>query len=183
MANYIWHKVVCTKDDLDAYFIDNDPFDGNPSIGESYISFNRLFGVKSLDEYREKVDYNTISYGHGFSWSKCENGLYEIKFCTRWNYPILAIIKAIELCHDLVWYSFDEAYEGVSRFFWDKTENKVTEYGFDPGFAFDVWEQENEYLWNVTQSPDDPMWLYLKNATVDWHPRREDNLITKYLKT
>ena len=54
MANYIVNKIVCTEEILNEYFLDYYPIDENESLREPYISFNKLFGVKSLNEYKEK---------------------------------------------------------------------------------------------------------------------------------
>ena len=66
MANYIVNKIVCTEEILNEYFLDYYPIDENESLREPYISFNKLFGVKSLSEYKEK--YGTyIYYGNGLN--------------------------------------------------------------------------------------------------------------------
>ena len=60
MSNYVWHKVICRKEVLDQYFIGSDPFGDGRLMDHYYISFNKLFGVKSLNEYSEPV-WNLLS--------------------------------------------------------------------------------------------------------------------------
>ena len=119
MSNYVWNKVVCGQNTLDMYFIDAQPLGQKKPSEKSYISFNKLFGTQSLTEYREKIGVH-ISYGFGFSWTERDDGLYEIKFATRWEYPIQAIIRALELDHEAQWFAVEEACVYVSKFYWDK---------------------------------------------------------------
>lgn len=65
MSNYVVNKIVCTEKILNEYFIDYYPIDENEKLDEPYISFNKLFGVKSLNKYDEKYG-ESIYYGWGF---------------------------------------------------------------------------------------------------------------------
>ena len=84
MANYVSNKVVCSKDFLDTYLFDFFPCGPDNPMSEPYISFNKLFGLRSLSEYQEKIGVH-IYYGFDFSWAKRDDGRYEVKFCTRWE--------------------------------------------------------------------------------------------------
>ena len=118
MSNYVWHRVICRKEILDLYFIDTDPLGDGTPVEQPYISFNKLFGVKSLNEYSEKYGVH-ISYGYGCSWAIQPDGSCDIKFCTRWQYPIRAIIRALELSHDIVWFAVEENHIYASKFYWN----------------------------------------------------------------
>ena len=65
MANYVVNKIVCTEEILNEYFIDYYPIEQNEKLEEPYISFNKLFGVKSLNEYAQKYG-EYIYYGWSF---------------------------------------------------------------------------------------------------------------------
>ena len=58
MANYVSNMVVCSKAFYEKYFFDTNPFgDGNVSEyikTHPYITFNKLYGVNSLNEYENK---------------------------------------------------------------------------------------------------------------------------------
>jgi len=60
MSNYIWHRVTCQKKALNQFLIDTDPLGDGTPVEQPYISFNKLFGVKSLDEYSEKYGVHFI---------------------------------------------------------------------------------------------------------------------------
>lgn len=115
MANYVSNKVVCSKDFLDTYLFDFFPCGPDNPMSEPYISFNKLFGLRSLSEYQEKIGVH-IYYGFDFSWAKRDDGRYEVKFCTRWEYPIQAILKALELSHEVEWFAVEESCVFVSKF-------------------------------------------------------------------
>lgn len=73
-----------------------------------------MFGVKSINEYKEQFS-TSIYYGYGFSYRKNDKGMIEIKFLTRWLYPINAIVKAIKMFKsDIVWYGCEDFYETLS---------------------------------------------------------------------
>ena len=40
MANYVLNKIICTKEILRKYFVDNHPIDDKDLLKEPYISFN-----------------------------------------------------------------------------------------------------------------------------------------------
>lgn len=69
MANYVANKIICTEEILNEYFIDYYPLDENEKLEEPYISFNKLFGVKSLNEYIEKYEV-CIYYNIIVKWEK-----------------------------------------------------------------------------------------------------------------
>ena len=179
MSNYVWNKVVCSKETLEKYFIDYDPFgDGSPRE-EPYISFNQLFSVRSLNEHSEKYGVH-ISYGYSFSWMQQGDGTYEIKFCTRWEYPIRAILRAIELAHDTVWYAVEENHIYVSRFYWD---NGVKEDILRIEEAFDDWEEDKENFIDSLKDPDDSVWYFLPTLKEPWQDWPSTDNFRRYLDT
>lgn len=164
MSNYVWNKVVCPKNILDKYFIDPDPFGDGIPLEHPYISFNKLFDVKSLNEYSDKIGVH-ISYGYSFSWDEQEDGLYEIKFCTRWQYPIKAIIRTVELSHDTVWYAVEENHIYVSKFYWDSGVKEDVLFIEDD---FDKWLDKNMDYYFSLEDPDDGVWHFLSCAAEQW---------------
>lgn len=115
MANYVVNKIVCTEEILNEYFIDYYPID--EKLEEPYITFNKLLGEKSLNKYNEKYG-ESIYYGFGVSYEKNIEGLMEIKFLTKWLYPICAIVKAVEMFKEkLIWYACEENKIYLSKFF------------------------------------------------------------------
>lgn len=177
MSNYVWHKVICRKQVLNQYFIDPDPFGDGTPLKQPYISFNRLFGVKSLNEYSEKYGVH-ISYSFSFSWEEQPDGLYEIKFCTRWEYPIRAILRALELAHDTIWFAVEENHIYASKFYWAdgvKEDVLFIENGFDQ------WLDENDEFDNSPKDPDDGVWYYLPTATGTWQSWESTDGYARYL--
>ena len=164
MSNYVWNKVFCTKEMMEKYFIDPDPFGKKETLEKSYISFNKLYNMKSIYEYADKVDV-PISYGLGTSWRETENGLYELMFCTRWKYPIKAITKSIELSHDTVWMAFEENNIYVSRFYWD---NGVKQDVLLIENEYYSWYDENMEYVDSLKEPDDGVWHFLPYTTEKW---------------
>ena len=179
MANYVVNKIICTEEILNKYFIDYCPIDENEKLEEPYISFNKLFGVKTLNEYAEKYG-EYIYYGYGFSYEKNEEGLIEIKFLTRYLYPISAIVKAVEMFKEnLIWYSCEENKIYLSEFFWNG--KKVQENTlYIENTEYNEWVNENEDYIEAIEYPDDEIWHYdLKNRS-DWRNWESDNLIQRY---
>ena len=128
MANYVYNKIVCKKEVLEKYFLDYIPFYENEVLDEPYITFNKI-----LDYKIPKVGYDhhkehgvIIYYGNGFEYNEIDNGWFEIKFETRWDYPIKPIVKVIELCkEEIIWYAVEENFIYFSKFYWK--DNKVLE--------------------------------------------------------
>lgn len=165
MANYVWNRVVCSKSTLDTYFIDAAPLGQEAPLEEPYISFNKLFGVRSLTEYREKIGVH-IYYGFSFSWTERDDGLYEIKFATRWEYPIQAIIKALELDHEIKWFAVEENCTYVSKFYWN---NGVKEdvMPIDDEAYFE-WREAHMDFEESLEYCDDSLWYYLQTVEECW---------------
>ena len=82
MANYVSNMVVCSKAFYEKYFFDTNPF-GDENVSEyikkhPYITFNKLYGVNSLNEYEDKYGVY-IYYGYGHTIKDIGNNLVEIK--------------------------------------------------------------------------------------------------------
>lgn len=56
MTNYVFHKILCSKNFLDNYLLDYYPLGKDKKIYPPYISFNKLVGVFDLGEYLEHFD-------------------------------------------------------------------------------------------------------------------------------
>ena len=187
MANYVDNKVVCTKEVLEKYFIDYDPFgDGRQlksmtKTGEivnidCYITFNKLFKTK-----KDKEEHGlSIYYGYSFDYKETENGLYEIKFKTKWLYPIKPIIEAIKLCkEDVVWYATEENWIYVSKFYWEN--NKIVEdiLHIENVDSFENWLDDinKEY---PDEFPDYVIWSYEPDKKVGWKRWESEDLLNRY---
>lgn len=178
MANYVWNKVICKKSFFDKYFL--DPYttgeeNNENCINHKYISFNKLFGVKDLNEYSKKYGAY-IYYGTFYTLEELDNNLVEIKFETRWYYPICAIVKAIEIDHDIVWYCIQEQNIYISKFIWK--ENKVIEKTLDlQTDEFDNWYEN--YGEDLRDDTDHEAWHY-ETEDMNWKEEDSNNLIEKY---
>ena len=159
MANFVWNKVICDKEFLDEYFVDYYPLGQGRKLEEPYISFNKLFGVKSLDEYEEIGEH--IYYGFDFDYTEISAGKIEVKFCTKTMYPIEAIKKAIEISHQIEWYAVEENFIYVSRFSWqDGVKEDVT----DIAIGYDQWLEDNMEFDISLEAYDCGLWNYLKTV-------------------
>jgi hypothetical protein len=178
MANYVYNMVVCRAEVLEQYFIDSNPFGDNSPIDSPYITFNRLFSVRSLQDYH--VQYGAyIYYGNGCSWKKRADGLYEIKFCTRWEYPIRAIIRAVELAHDTIWYAVEENHIYVSKFYWDEgVKEDVCLLDED---ELDDWADKNIGHERDISDDDDEVWHYLSEVETVWRNWPSSDHYKRYL--
>ena len=60
MANFVSNRVICKRSFYEKYFYDTNPFGmekSNEYVKEkSYITFNKLYKVKSLNEYIKKYN-------------------------------------------------------------------------------------------------------------------------------
>lgn len=177
MANYVVNKIVCTEEILNEYFIDYYPID--EKLEEPYITFNKLLGAKSLNKYNEKYG-ESIYYGFGVSYEKNIEGLMEIKFLTKWLYPICAIVKAVEMFKGkLIWYACEENKIYLSKFFWNKDrvyENTL----YLENTEYDEWVCNNEDYIEKIEYPDDEIWHYKYENRTDWKVWQVDDLIKRY---
>ena len=175
MSNYVWNKVICDKETLEKYFIDNNPF-GDEIIEKPYITFNKIFGMGSLQDYREKVG-TTIDYGYNFSYYPIDGDKYAILFCTRWNYPIQAIKKLLKLSNKTEWYLVEENYVYISKFCW---ENGVKEKVMWIRDSYDHWFISNEELYLDIKDPDSDVWYYLQAADEEWLDWESNDQFKRY---
>lgn len=171
MANYVYNKMICSKEVLKKYFLDDNPFGDKDEKFKinPYITFNKLFNTK-LDENYTKKYGECICYEDGFEYNNLENDYVEILFNTRWKYPIKAIKKALELCKkDIVWYVVEENLIYVSKFYWnneiiedtlyleDKADfQKFNEKRLEPNSNFWIWEYDFDHQagWNIWKCKD-----------------------------
>lgn len=180
MANYVWNRVICSENTLDKYLIDSYPTGEGRKNDPPYISFNRISGVSSLKEYGENYGVY-ISYGTGFSQTKRTDELVEVKFCTRWEYPIRAILKLLELTHDTVWYAVEENHSYVSKFIW---QGEICEYVAPLGDEYFAWEMANdEFISSIEDSndADDGAWYYLERKNLNWQIWKSCDNFKRYL--
>ena len=171
--------MICQKAFLEQYFIDHDPLGDGIPMEHPYITFNKLFGVHSLNEYSEKYGVH-IYYGYGFSWDELPNGQYEIKFCTRWEYPIRAIIRALNLDHGVEWFAVEENHIYVSKFYWS---NGVKEDILFIEDDFYHWLDENIEFDDSLKDPDEGVWYFLQCAAGTWQHWESNDDFSRYLDT
>lgn len=178
MANYVSNKVLCSKSFFDKYFLDSY------SLGEEsyeychknkYISFNKLFGVKDVNEYYEKYG-EYIYYGFIYEIKEISDEFVEVKFKTKRYYPIKAIIKAIEIDHNVVWNCVEENVIYISRFSWKQN-----------GIIEETLNIENDefYDWynncNIKDASlvDNTIWYY-ESKNNEWIIWKCNDLIARY---
>lgn len=176
MSNYVWNRVVCSKSVLNTYFVDWFPFGRGEIREKPYISFNKLFNIETLAEYEEKVGVH-VYYGFGDSWTGQPDGTYEIKFATRWEYPIQAILRTLELAHDVEWFAVEENHAYVSKFYWD---NGIKEAVMRLEDAYYQWCSENEEFEEVLVNSDDMVWYYLQSVKENWKIWESDDNFERY---
>lgn len=178
MANYVSNKVLCSKSFFDKYFL--DPY----SLGEEnhdyckehkYISFNKLFNVKNVNEYYEKYG-EYIYYGYFYEVKEISDELVEVKFKTEHYYPISAIKKAIEIDHKITWYSVEENIIYISKFSWNKNGIIEEILNIESDEFYDWYDNSNIKLDSLA---DDTVWYY-EPKNYDWVVWNCDDLISKY---
>ena len=164
MSNYVNNMIICRKEIFYKYFLDNVAFGKDSSTLN--ISFNKLFNVKTVEDYYNKIG-TTISYGWVFSYVSCEDKCV-IKFLTRSFYPIEAIIQAIKLSHDLEWYAVNDNNIYLSKFYWD---NEIKEDILYLGDDFDNWIKKHidfdDSLFEENES-DCGVWYFLRYSKHKW---------------
>lgn len=169
MANYVYNKIICTKDFFETYFLDLEAFGDNGVSNSPYITFHKLFGKATYDEY--DLEYSaSVYYGYGLYCEELRGDRMEVKFCTRWEYPIEVIIKALELGKDQIeWFACEENHVYVSRFRWtsDGVEEQILALNDD----YWRWKDENEaFLKKLIGNRycDDEVWYYLPIRNYAW---------------
>lgn len=183
MANYVANMVICSKVSYEKYFLDTNPFGDENVSGyikqHPYITFNKLYGVNKLNEYGDKYGVY-IDYGYGHTIKDIGDNLVVIKFQTRWDYPIYAIKKAIELDHNVVWYVCEEGTSILSKFLWK--DNVVAEEEAVLDDDFYDWYENNEDKCEELEDADDLLWYYDYEGQLNWKKCENDDLIIKYKK-
>lgn len=177
MSNYVWNYVICCKEAAEKYFIDDTSFGEDDLPQKPYITFNKLFGIKTLDNYEKKIGI-TISYGWGFSYNKLKNGMYELKFTTRREYPIKPILKTIELFHDINWYTVEENHIYTSKFYWLNGIKENVMYISD---EFYEWVWENIDFNDALEDYDDGAWYFMPRSREKWKNRESTDNFKRYL--
>lgn len=184
MSNYVSNKVICKKSFFEKYFL--DPYalgkDNYAYCNEhKYISFNKLYEVKDVNEYREKYG-QYVDYSSFYEVKDIENGYVKITFRTRCLYPICAIKKAIEIDHSIIWYALEENVIYISKFIWEK--DKVIEKTLNiENDDFVEWYDKHIYNGNTYDNiddSDDAIWYYDYENRNDWITWPSDDLIKRY---
>jgi len=178
MSNYVYNMIICRKEIFYKYFFDEKAFEKDNKFPT--ISFNKLFNVKSVEEYSDKIG-TTISYGFGFSFISNVDGTCAVKFQTQNFYPIEAILKAVEMFHDLEWYAVEDPnYVYVSHFYWgDKVkENILYVHG-----EYDDWRIRNiDYDDSLFEENDADCgaWYFLRYCSRSWREWECNDLLSRY---
>ena len=178
MANYVYNMIICPIEAFYRYFHDNEPFgDGKQTI---FVSFNKLFDVQNVGEYIDKIG-TPISYGNGVSFTWQSTNRCVLKFQTRNNYPIEAIIKAIELSHDIEWFSVEENQIYVSKFSWKG--DHVKEYVLHIENEYDTWITKytdfDDALFEDNEA-DCGVWYFLRYCKNEWREWQSEDGFSRY---
>lgn len=181
MANYVSNRIVCSIEIFEKYFLDLNPFGTETCLDSPYITFRKLFDCETYYDY-DSLYIASVYNGFGFHWERIAEDKMEIKFCTRWQYPIEVIIRAFELCREeLVWYACEENHAYVSRFCW--RNNKIEEHVLPLGTAYYEWDAENEKNIEEIMSErdcDDPVWYFLPTTFMKWKNWPGENNFSRY---
>ena len=176
--NYVYNKVICTKETMDRYFIDTDPFGDGTRLNETYITFNKLLDTVSITE-TEKLERGHISYAHGNICTRREDGLWEILFLTLRDYPIKAIVSTIQRTRDTIWYVYEENCIYMSKFYW---EEGVKESVLYIEAEYDEWYEANIEFIDSLEAPDNGVWHFYPLAKEKWRRWEGSDLIPRYAK-
>lgn len=178
MANYVYNRIICSKETMYKYFIDYNPFNDKKEKFKihPYITFNKLYNVKDLNEYYIKYGTN-IYYGYGFAYREIENNVYEIKFVTLKYYPIMAIIKLFEMDCTAIWYAVEENRIYVSKFFWEENELKEGILYLETEEFYNFQEKTNKIKYS---DYDIEVWQYTTMSKRDWKIEKTHNLKERY---
>lgn len=184
MANYVYNKIVCSESFLNEYLIDYYPIRKEERLNKPYISLRKVLGLESIADISYENNGAPFSYGHGFSYEKRKDGLYEVKILTRWYYPIVSIIKSIEIDNTVKWYSFEENRVYISKFEYSYKEKRVVESVLNVGEDFEKYLAyvldygiEEEY-----KNCDDWLWhfKFSEENWVLWESKSNEELIKRY---
>ena len=178
MSYSVYNKVICSENFLKNYLIDPYPLGKDEKVSSEYLSFNRICGAKDIDEYSDKYGAY-MYYGRGHSYKRLEDGNFEVLFATYDWYPICAIVKAIEIDHNVIWYAVGEEIIYMSKFSWDG--KKVIEMTYDlESDDYCEWEDAN---WDQLKDLDDCdciAWHYDTEKYDMWVCWDSDDLIERY---
>ncbi|HGC8953126.1 TPA: hypothetical protein ACG5KU_002294 [Streptococcus agalactiae] len=176
LASYVYQQIICSESFLKDYLFDYYPLGEAENRESPYITFNKLVGVKSLNEYAQNFGAY-IYYGYGFTYKKRSDGKFIVKFATRWEYPISAIQKAIEIDNTVEWYAVEESCIYVSRFYYeDKLLESVTTLQDD----FVEWAQKHIDFEDGLSDDDHIVWYYLLQCELPWVPISEKLDLPKF---
>lgn len=160
------------------FFIDHYPIHQDKHIDTPYITFNKIVGVNSLNEYREEFG-ECIYYGRGFSYDDLSDGRVVLKFTTKWEYPIAAIKRALTLDRSIEWYAVEENNIYVSKFYWEEgVQEKIALLGDD----FYIWSEKQHTVEDKLSDEDHLLWYFLKNNGVLWTVFSDDLDLPRYFK-
>ena len=176
MSNYIYNMIVCSKVDFYRLFRYTSYNKGEPIPN---ISFNKLFDVHSLDDYYDKIG-TPISYGWGYNYISRSDDKCILKFLTRNYYPIEAIIKAIELSHDIEWYVVEENQIYVSKFYWNNNVKEAVLYiEKDYSDWYDKYIEFEDALFEENEA-DCGVWYFLKSRKNKWAEWNSNDNFSRY---
>lgn len=178
MANFVFQQVICSREFLEKFFIDYYPIHKDGCMERPYISFNKIVGVTSLNEYKEKYG-EYIYYGYGFSYMDLADGRVAMKFATTWNYPIAAIHRSLTLDQSIEWYAVEENNLYVSRFYWEQgVQERIALLGDD----FYLWSEAQQLIEDELSDEDHLLWYFMKDHQVSWIPWTDDLNLPRYFK-
>lgn len=162
MANYVYNKVICSKK-----------------------FFNEYFYNEELDMILFPNEGNYIYQGFGHTCKEISENLLEVKFASKWDYPIKLIVDFINIDHSIKWYAIEENYVYLSKFEYDEKQNKVKEsiVILDSNFDNFLGKLLDADLKVELEDADHLFW-YCKlkhfNNWIEWETKTDKELIERY---
>lgn len=162
MANYVYNKIICSKKFFDEYF------------------YNEERDMILLDK-----EGSYIYRGFGHKYKEISEDLVEVKFASKWDYPIDVIVEAINIDHSIKWYAIEENCVYISKFEYDEKRSKVKEsiVILDSNFDDFLGKLLNADLKVELEDADDLIWyckLNLFNNWIEWETKTDKELIERY---
>ena len=171
MSNFVWHRVICRRNVIDAFFLDSSSSCSSDGGSDDLpvISFKRVYDYYHVDP---ETDLNSgrdsyVATDQGISVHSVSEEMCELMFISRNFYPIFVIFKTLEMFHDTVWYAVEENAVYVSKFIWEN--DQFMEYVFHIEEKYGKWLERNfDYAMSI-QNPDSDIWHFMKNSHINWN--------------
>lgn len=108
MSNFVSNRIICSKEVYQKYLEDHYSFGKYTS--RPYISFRKILNDDLL---RECDEHPYTAFGKEIIES---NGMIDLRFQTRSNFPIRSIAELLAMEHQVIWYVAEDNRLFVTRF-------------------------------------------------------------------